>query len=194
MATRIEILANHPTYLFWAGDGVMNDANAIFYIKTDGSSYFGGTLTVGFLRVQVSNNQSIANPKVETGEFDTNGQPKQVSVTFSYSNISSGTTGSPPSVPSSISGTITLYRRIGGGTWSQVGSPASITGSASSEPEGGGWSAEVEANGILTYTDNSSSTQVFEYKAEVTNGNGFPWYLPGSPNGYQSLTLISTEY
>ena len=88
MATRIEILADHPVYLFWAGDGVMNDANAIFYVKRNGQSYFGGSLTVGFLRVQVSNNvPSPTTPKiVETGEFDTNGQPKQVTVFFSYRN------------------------------------------------------------------------------------------------------------
>lgn len=191
MATRIEVLANHNIYLFWAGDGIMNDANAIFYIKRDGTSYFGGTLTVGFLRVQVTNDGTDDNPEVETGEFDTNGQAKQVSVSYTYNNSSSGTTGAP-SVPSSLNGTITLFRRIGGGAWSQVGT-APITGSGSLETEGSFWIANMEASGTLEFTDSSPSTNAFEYRAKVTSTD-FPRSLPGSGRGYQSLTLISTEY
>ncbi len=192
MATRIEVLANHPVYLFWAGDGVMNDANAIFYVKRNGQSYFGGSLTVGFLRVQVSNNVPTSNPEVETGEFDTNGASKQVTVSFTYNNNSSGT-GTKPSVPSQVYGTITLYRRVGGGSWSQVGSTAPITGSASSDQIGGDWEASVDASGTLNTTDSNSSAGPFEYKA-VVSSTGFPYSLPGSGMGHQSLTLISTEY
>lgn len=171
----------------------MNDANAIFYVKRNGQSYFGGSLTVGFLRVQVSNNVPTPNPKVETGEFETNGGARQVSVTFTYNNNSTGT-GTKPNVPSQISGTITLYRRVGGGSWSQVGTTAPITGSASSDQVGGDWEASVDASGTLNTTDSYGGAGVIEYKAEVTGSNGFPYPLPNSPNGYQNFTLISTEY
>lgn len=193
MATRIEILADHPVYLFWAGDGVMNDANAIFFVKRDGQSFFGGSLVVGFLRVQVSNNvPSPVIPKiVETGEFDTNGNPKQVTVSFSYANASVGT-GTQPTPPSSVSGTITLHRKVAGGAWSIV-KTAPITGNAIVSLESGEWIADIHAGGFLDFTDTNSSPGPFEYKAEVT-GTGLHWGLPQSPNGHQTYTLTSTEY
>lgn len=35
------------TYPFWFGTNTKNDANALFYVKSDGSAFFGGTLKAG---------------------------------------------------------------------------------------------------------------------------------------------------
>ena len=40
-------ISNTGSYPIWYGSGTKNDANAYFYLKTDGSAYFRGTVGVG---------------------------------------------------------------------------------------------------------------------------------------------------
>lgn len=61
-----------------------SEANAIQYLKTNGSAYFGGSLSAGILKNSGQNSGLGTNEFFELGPFGTNGGPKLVSVSWSY--------------------------------------------------------------------------------------------------------------
>lgn len=134
-----------------------SEANAITYKKTDGSAYFGGSLSAGILTTSAQTSSLSATASVETAVFGSNGGTISVVLSLSYSatettvylyNQSSAWNsfrtsigGSTPDAfgmsyvpPTNESGTTTveLYRSINGGAYSLV-STLTVTGTFSWE-------------------------------------------------------------
>ena len=83
---RMLITTSDPTYLIWSGTGALNDANATFYIKKDGSAYFGGTLIAGTINTSAqSNNPSTPPQSVVVGPYVALANPNtRIYATFQY--------------------------------------------------------------------------------------------------------------
>lgn len=151
------------------------EANAVYYLKNDGSAYFGGSLSAGLLRTSLTTSSLASNASIETGAFGSNGGTIQVVLSYStycessdvYAATSTGVTNWNSAVSSwgaTASGgivnasksigtggttTITLERSINGGGFSTVTS-LSVTGGTETiygvSPVGG------DDTGYLTFT------------------------------------------
>lgn len=75
-------------FLLWAGPittiNAANESSAIFYIKTNGDAYFGGSLTAGSLRNATSTSSLASNASVTLGPYGSNGGSIEVIVSYSY--------------------------------------------------------------------------------------------------------------
>ena len=58
------------------------EANAVYYLKTDGSAYFGGNLSAGILKTAVQTSSLAADASVETGNYGSNGNTIQVVLSY----------------------------------------------------------------------------------------------------------------
>ena len=47
-----------PDYVIWAGSGPKNDAGAVWYIKTNGETYFRASVTAGAISSSIQNTLS----------------------------------------------------------------------------------------------------------------------------------------
>jgi len=140
-------------FIEWYGPSQVNlnsctEANAVFYLKTNGAAYFGGSLSAGTLTTKAGTSSIDSTATAETSVFGSNGH--QITVTLSYS-YSAGYFTTFPGTTSGLSqynaakalyptgstdpntgdwvasgtdptGTyqITLYRSINGGAYSAV--------------------------------------------------------------------------
>lgn len=89
-------------FIMWFGPSVdedlMSEVAAIFYLKTDGSAYFGGSLSAGVLYNAVSTSDLSSSAQIETSWYGSNGGTIQVVLayssfcdqTFNYSADSTG--------------------------------------------------------------------------------------------------------
>lgn len=197
MAVRIEVLAGHHTYLFWAGEGAMTDANAIFYVKRDGSSYFGGSLSAGFLRTSANSSIPTHSGSVETGEFDTNGNPKNVAASVSFANGSFWVVSqqNPAIGPKPIGGTLYVDRKLPGGSWVNLPEgTTSITGTWEVGNEGVERFENVYASASVSFTDNSANAGPFQYRVRAESNGNWPVIFPGGSMGTYHLGITVTEY
>lgn len=152
------------------------ESNAIQYLRTDGSAYFGGSLSAGTLKTSVSD-PGLGSTQVIDGPFGTNGGPINVVASYNYTfnfssdnytfNAGSGTTAI----------TLTLYRKIGTGSEVQV-AQQSFTGSLSidNDPTAGEFSfLSIAIGGSITYTDTAGGTQDRTYRLASSNGTTQSW-------------------
>ena len=173
-------------------------ANGVTWTDTSGNAYFGGNLKAGTLYNAARTTNTQGNAEVILGPFDTNGNPKTVVLSYSFSKSdistamgSSGYTyaGGTPSA------TILLYRRINNGaetliaTWTYTG-----TWDINNEfdgPDG----ASQHISGSNTYTDNTGPSQI-TYRAVISNRTVATFNHPNSTQVVdirQSLGIVSTE-
>lgn len=89
-------------FIEWFGPkmdiSLCSEANAIQFLKTDGSAYFGGSLSAGTLKNAAQTTDTGAAASVTVGPFGTNGNPIQVVASYdvtssSTSNYAATTTG-----------------------------------------------------------------------------------------------------
>lgn len=144
-------------FIEWYGPYFANlssctEANAIYHLKTNGSAYFGGSLSAGILRTAIQTS-SLSGPvlNVETGAFGSNGNSISVILSYyafsqqtaSYAATSAGLSSWNSAVSSwgasssggyvdatksiSANATINLNRSIGGSAFSTA-TTLSITG------------------------------------------------------------------
>lgn len=166
-------------------------ANAAVWFDTAGNSYFGGTLSAGVLKNGAQSTQISGSASVETGVFSTNGNPKVVTASLSYNQ--SWTATSQQALPSgNPTATLQIQRSIAGGAWTTVATQ-NLTGTKSQENDSGTWLGNVAIGGSMTYTDNTSGTANFNYRAIITSATGWPWSVSGSTNHKQTLTILSVE-
>lgn len=111
---RFEILSNDPTYLVWAGTGLMTDTNAVFYIKRNGQTYVRGGISGGILSTNVSTSDTSGSAQVTTGTIGTNGQTINVLVSYNMS-IAINSTEVRWNTATNPQATISLYSRTNGG-------------------------------------------------------------------------------
>lgn len=166
------------------------EANAIQYLKTNGSAYFGGTLSAGILRNSVTGTLTASNAETILGPFGTNGGSKTVAYSYYFThNVSLEGTASFTDPPTA---TLVFERRISGGAWTTLGTH-NITGSTTYFP-GYGWAEpgfyQAVLSGSWTTTDTNTSTGNFEYRLRLTARN-VTLFIGGTTE--QTQTIISTE-
>ncbi|MBM7407049.1 MULTISPECIES: hypothetical protein [Sphingomonas] len=162
------------------------EANATFYLKTDGSAYFGGSLSAGVRKNAVQTSGS----RVSTGQIESGGRPRKVVVSYSYTrqaqqnSVQTAGTGSSSAVVRLLRGTTEIGRFTATGSWRR----SSYGGQANPA------TYEESLGGSLTVTDSSGGTQV-EYVAELVSTSFGPG-PSGSPtqDGIgQNLSIVETE-
>lgn len=155
-------------FVEWAGPSMdpslCSEANAISYLRTDGSAYFGGALSAGILKNAVQSSSTAANASVDTGPFGSNGHARQVVLSYTYSATYSIAAGGHGAYSGSTSATVQL--RNGSGA---VLATLNVTGSVSLQQADAtdvGFITET-MSGSVTYTDSSGGT-TGEYVGAIT--------------------------
>ena len=177
-------------FLEWVGPSKANlnecsESEALQYLKTNGSAYFGGSLSAGTLRNAVQTSILAANAAVTTGNFGSVGHNRQVVVTYQFS-VAAQTTSQCPANPVSPKATLELYR--GTDATGQLLTSQTFAGlyecSNGTVAEPGNMSEDI--GGSFTFTDTSGGTSA-SYYARLVNRQS-----ESSPT-YQGLSLISVE-
>lgn len=171
------------------GVAAASKSNATSWKDAAGNMYTGGAFSSGRLRVAVTNPQISSAAQVETGPFGTNGRPKTVTASLSYSSGGTSPTDQSGVVPTA---SLVVERKIGAGSWTQVAAfPA--TGSVESHAEPGmGYLTNLSLGGSSTFTDNNTSTQNFEYRVRIVSAANWPRIYTGGGQA-QALTIVSEE-
>jgi hypothetical protein len=181
---------------YFASLASCTEANATYYLKTDGSAYFGGTLSAGTLTNRGETSDLSASAQITVGPFGTNGDSKVVTVSYAYNgNWTQFQGSSTGSASGSISATVKLYRKIGSGSETEVAT-LNVTGTWSyetdSEPYPGGTYARFwtqAMSGSATYTDADASLADRTYRAAITaRSTQF-----GTGNNSQRVAIVSIE-
>ena len=124
------------------------------------------------LNHSIRNSDKNLNRTATIGPIGTNGNPKLISVSFTFGAFKN-VSGSCPSSFTQPSATLRLQKSSNGTTWSTVPlQTVSLSGSASGEyeAEGGGRCISSEQmSESFTYTDSSTSTADFYYRAVISN-------------------------
>lgn len=166
------------------------EANATYYLKVDGSAYFGGSLRAGVIRNAVQTTSTAADASVATGSVGSNGGSRSVVVSYQlvrnfnvYGPQGSGSGG--------VTAQVTLYQNgaavatlNASGSWNKT--PADGGGEAGSYNE--------SAGGSITFTDNTGGAEV-SYEARLTARTLGPG-PDGSFGGTyftQNISLVETE-
>lgn len=183
---------------YFASLSSCTEANATYYLKVDGSAYFGGNLSAGTLYNTGATSDLNNNAQITVGPFGTNGNVKTVTLSYSFSGFWTQYQGSNTGTGSgTTSATVLLYRKIGAGAETQVGT-LNVTGTWSyetdPEPQPGptyirSWTQGM--SGSLTYTDNDASTLNRTYRAAMTARSIGFGILDGSY--YQRVEIVSVE-
>ncbi len=165
------------------------EAEGIQYIKTDGSAYFGGSLSAGTLKVAVQTSSQAADAAVATGPYGSNGRARTIVVNYSWSRyrrVSSG--GSASGTPSA---TIKLSRTGGADV-----ATLNASGTVIAVPASGGDPGYVQEtmSGSITYTDSSGGTSA-DFSARITSRTlaSFSGTAIGAETIGQGVGIISTE-
>lgn len=160
-------------FIEWTGPIVSNltqctEANAIKYVKTDGSAYFGGGLSSGILKNEATSTVVAADAFVAVGPFSSNGEPVNVNMSAVYARNQLANAGTA-SITGSGSGELVLRWSSDGSTWNY------LTTIGASE-----YQRDVYVDGDPTVKDQ----MLWEMRAAST----FTW-TPGALNGiYISLS------
>lgn len=161
------------------------EANATYYLKTNGSAYFGGSLSAGVLKNSVQTTAQAYDANVTTGTFGSNGKSRVVTVGYQASS-SANITGSCPT-PYTPYATIRLYRGTSaGGT---LLAEQTFNGSHSCSPGAGQFEPGSMIDGIggsITYTDNTGGSSS-SYFVQIVGRNIM------TTNLSQSLGVTSVE-
>lgn len=173
--------------------------NAVTYVGTDGSAYFGGTLSAGKLYNAAQTTSTMGDAYVIVGPFSSNGKTKRVVVSYTYSAYYVNQTMNRQgfTAPGTYGGvTVTLYRTLNGG--GEVAVMSKTLGQSAynimNEFDGPD-TASSGMGGSFTFDDNTGATQNMTYVARLS---GFSFSTPGgvSPTGINisaRLSVISTE-
>lgn len=172
------------------------EANAVQYLKTNGSAYFGGTLSAGILRNSIQTTDQASNASVVLGPFGTNGGAKTYVLSYVYTfgyviidNVSFSGSG----------GATVVLEKWNGSAWvalTTLNANAVVTiqnpGSGPLEP---GFLAQ-EISGSTTFVDNAAGAAPVQLRARLTSrtlinftstGNGSPASIS------QNIAIVSTE-
>lgn len=170
------------------------ESNAIYYLKTNGSAYFGGTLSAGVIRNATQTTVVSPSASTELGPFGSNGGTRTVvaSLTFQVNYIITNTVSYSGSTTAT-----TVVERWNGSSWVQIGSfnstgnvVVATNGNGPSEPG----NIRIEMGGSVTISDNSGGTSGIRLRARITSwtDHSISSTVQSFTNS-QTLALISTE-
>lgn len=190
-------------FLIWYGPrptggnlSLCTEANARFYLKTNGDSYFGGTLSAGILKNSATTTSILSNASVIVGPFGSNGGPKTVVMSYNYRRAR--TISDAVSYGGSATATVLLQRSFDGSSWTTLAT-LNVTGSIEAANDGygvyePGQLVEV-MGGSLTFTDTNTATANYHYRGILTSRTNYAFYSTsiGQDQVVQSIGVISTE-
>lgn len=170
-----------------------SESNATYYLKTNGSAYFGGALSTGVLKNSAQTTLLAANASVVVGPFGSNGGSRIVSLGYTYEfhvGISDTVSYSgPPTASISI-------ERNDGGNWIQIGQ-TDVTGMVSGERGYGEFEPgfiSISMGGSISLTDTTGGSTV-QYRGRLLSR-----VLPtinsdtqGQAYETQSVSVLSVE-
>lgn len=189
---------------FWYGPNVgaanCTKANGTIWFDNAGGAYFGGSLSAGVKKNAVQTTTTVTvGTELVNGPFDTNGNVRQVTISFSRSMAYvSNAAGSGGFVAGSGSNTATVqvYRKIGTAPealWQtlQVGGSVDIFNEPDSPDR-----ANSYWSGSMTVNDTSPAADKVTYRAVITAYSAQQVTHSGTINSItttQNLSIISVE-
>lgn len=188
-------------FILWFGPSCPIDQctaeNANFYLDTSGNGIYGLALGSNFIKNSGSSTSTDTAAQTTVGPFSTQGNPKQVYVSFNFhrqigiTNAAnwSGVSNAQIIIERSLSGVAGTFAYFE--TLNVNGVITSEDGNGPTEP---GFILE-KINGVVQSTDNTSGTTSFTYRARLASRNNIT--INSAQNGVnelsQNITLISTE-
>lgn len=164
------------------------EANAVYYLKTDGSAYFGGSLGAGILKNAAQTTSVIATAEVIVGPFTTNGGTKTIVLSYDYKyryNCNASTGG----ITGTGSATVVIERSFDGTTWTQIGT-TTLTGSGNVIVDGDPLVKDTvnwANSGSITVTDTSAASSTMRLRGRIT-ARTLPTF-----NGTSKINIIETQ-
>lgn len=165
-----------------------DEASAIQYVKTDGSAYFGGSLSAGTLSNSGSTSSLSQTAEITVGPFGTNGNDKDLTLT--YDGSYSGVLPTDPGPDHSTEIIVDVYRDIGGAGETLV-KTLTLNGTcfhSGFDSEVGGYPVQWILAGSVSWTDNDATVDDFTYRAVISTFD-----TGGHGPSFQRITLISVE-
>lgn len=173
------------------------EANATYYLKTNGSGYFGGALLAGVLKNSVQGTNLTSANEAILGPISTNGGNITLTLAFEFlgsddfPGTNAGLTDYNAVAKQNPTFTVVLSRKIGGGSYSDVAT-FNFTGSHDKQapiPSGAepGYYTQ-NAYGSGTYTDTSGGTSQKTFKLRFTS-----WANVNTTVLANTLALTSVE-
>ena len=189
-------------FLVWYGPYQSNlanctETNATYYLKTNGSGYFGGALLAGVLKNSVQGTNLTSANEAILGPISTNGGNITLTLAFDFTGsldfpgTTQGLTDYNATTKQNPTFTVVLSRKIGAGSYSDVAT-FNFTGSHTAYAP---VPADIEpgyyiqnAAGSGTYTDTSGGTTEKTFKLRFTS-----WANVNTTVSQNTLALTSVE-
>ncbi|MBY6105025.1 hypothetical protein KUW19_00850 [Ferrimonas balearica] len=176
----------------WAN---VTESTARWYLKDDGSAYFGGQLSVGTSKTEAQTTSNTANASTETGPFGYLGRTLTVNWSYSVATFTSPWTDTPDAPADyTVTATVVLERQIESGSWVELDrtteSYTTTTEYLGFEPEMGdypfGWKQTGNASHSRTITYNGASAEL-NYRARVLSRTA------GGSVSRQTISIVCIE-
>lgn len=168
------------------------EQNASYYLKTDGSSYFGGSLSAGTIKNAIGTSSTATNASVTTGDVGSRGGSRVVVLSYSWSWTQSVDKFQNEGSGHDLSAQIVLSRN-GSDVATLTATGEWYRDPAASANEPGYYTESI--GGSLTFTDNLGGSSV-NYSARLTVRNTGPGPQSGSTRpgvAQQRISIVQTE-
>lgn len=183
-------------FIEWFGPRQTNfayctETNAISWLKTDGSAYYGGSLSVGTTNNSIKTTNTVSNAEVTLGPFSTGGNQKTLIASYDFHTSGSSAGNVTNAINAAVySATVVVERSVNGGVWTVV-QTLNIAGDANEvfyDFESGSTYYAAAMGGGVTWTDNTTSTSDLRFRIRLTARSA-----PYSDFPVQTLSLTSIE-
>lgn len=164
-----------------------SEANARFYLKANGESYFGGALAPDALKNGAQTTNTLADASVTIGPFTTLGANKSVEVTYSFNRHYAWTNNQGSVNGTAPTASILLEKSVNGGSsWTPV-TTLNVSGNVVFGPNAPDSFADVIMSGSTTVTDTQGPTNNLAFRARITART-----LPSTSGSFTSTTTTQT--
>jgi hypothetical protein len=159
-------------FIMWFGpnmaESAMSELSAVFYLRTDGSAYFGGSLLAGTLTNSAQTSDTSDTASIVDGPFGTLGHTRTYTVSYNFHAIQSFSSGPTGVTTASPSATVAL-EQWNGSAWVNLTSQTFV-GSATRTAASGGDPGSFDStnSGSFTFTDSSGGTTDVQLRARIT--------------------------
>jgi hypothetical protein len=168
-----------------------DEASATYYLKTNGTAYFGGQLLAGTLRNAARSTDISPTASITIGPYATNGNQKLINVSYGF-NGNKNVGGNPGTGTFPASCVVQLFQTIAPGSETLVATLTATGNRVVTQEDVSLWNDQCTISGSLTYTDSVGGTAQRTYRATIqTRSLGGGSYTAGQSE--QTVSLSSTE-
>lgn len=166
-------------------------ANATIWEDSDGNAYFGGQVLQGVLRFFDSTTSTSSSASIETGQNNSNGKPKAISVRYTFDAFQDYPNLTGQITPGSgvTSAVIAIERQYSGGSWTELGR-RTMVGQVEYEKSDASFILWT-ISGSMTVTDADSSTASRSYRARIVSRSQKPFTVT---NPGQTPAVVLSQY